>query len=279
MQDAINTMNLAAQKLLRAEDDYEVKGGLDYLRAAMNFGIPPQAVEYFIRLMKKAIRDEAISHAQEASNKTPSLFPEHMPALFQEKAYLLAKFPDAGEWANVTEAGLRYSLNGLSICETAASVHDFTSKMYEIAEENGRRQDDLLQSLLSALKDEIIIDYMKAFDRLPERTPRQKYTVSLLAAINIIVHCGYPPNLLFYSKGIFEVITAKSLLKETGILRLRRKLSVMCFAMGDMEPEYLDRFSKELTWEIPQAVIRILKAPGVEEMLPRGYTLLHGPPG
>lgn len=261
-------LKIAAQKLLEAGSEIEAEDALGLIRSAMEAGPTDKDVQSAIRLLKEALRDAAVALAQEAYNNNPALFPKRTQTLFQELSSLLDKCLGHGNWMEDSDSGVRYSLNGLSQCETPASVRDFVSRIYSATEKNLQTRRESLLSLLNALKDEIISDYLKVLDSLTDHTQHQRYILSLLSTLEIVIHYIYPLNLLYYGKETFEVITATTLLTETDILQLRKKLRVMCNSMSVMKPQVLEWYTDEIRWDIPEAAIRFLKISGVESKLP-----------
>lgn len=197
-------------------------------------------------------------------------FSDRIAALFDERLALLEKCKDTADLEEEPPMpkDIQYSFNDIAGCSTPCMVHTFIMEMLAMIDERPQFRQSAYRRLIAAVENEILIDYLRIFYSLPERTRSQEYIPSLLTALAHIIRNDYVLDLLYYGAGTFQVISAGNLLQETSIEQLREKLRIMNNSMADMTPKARDWFTGELKQSIPKAVIRRLGTPDVDIKLP-----------
>jgi len=165
-----------------------------------------------------------------------------------------------------------HQMDALSHCRTPEAVSAFLKEAMVLLDKHPEYREAGYSRLLRGVECEIIAAYVSA----PNHSWHGDYLLSLLWAMEESVHFCYTLNLLHYEYSVFEMVTPDSLINETDVNRLHRKLEVFHEATETVNPIFQEGYLRQLTQGIPQAVIETLVAVLDKDELPEYLITLMG---
>jgi len=269
MKNAALNLNLAVDKLINAQNDFEARVAMTLLKDALREeNTDDERLDINMELVN-TLRFKAFSMAKEHYIAYPDTCPAYVSALInavpllQRRCAELEVLPDIDESPSPRE--FLHLLDKLSGCWTPEAVSAFLNEMTENLEAHPEYQKDGYNRLLSTVKCEVIAAYM---ENPEEHGWRERYLLSLLCAMEESVHHCYSLNFLYYENGVFQMVSPENLVEERDIGRLARKLEVLQEAMGSVNPYFLEAYLNQLAWAISKTVVDTLVNADNEEALP-----------
>lgn len=205
--------------------------------------------------------------AQERYKAHPESCPDYVLSLLDAVPVLQRRYALLSDLPDIDDSPREFlkHLDELSGCRSSEAVSAFLNKMMEELEAHPEYQKDGYARLCSAVKCEIIAAYM---EKPEEHSWHERYTLSLLCAIEESVQYGYTLNFLYYENGIFEMLSPENIVEETNFGCLSRKLEVLQEAMGSVNPYFLEGYMSRLSELISKTVIEALSNGENGEALP-----------
>jgi len=198
MKNAALNLNLAVDKLINAQNDFEARVAMTLLKDALREeNTDDERLDINMELVN-TLRFKAFSMAKEHYIAYPDTCPAYVSALInavpllQRRCAELEVLPDIDESPSPRE--FLHLLDKLSGCWTPEAVSAFLNEMTENLESHPEYRKDGYNRLLSTVKCEVIAAYM---ENPEEHGWRERYLLSLLCAMEESVHHCYSLNFLY----------------------------------------------------------------------------------
>lgn len=266
MNNVTVELKLVVDKLFHADNDYEAQRAMGQLKEALREEVSDRdRTDIHLELLNN-LRAEVFSLAQEHYDAHPALYPDFVLSLLNAVPMLMGRCILPISFYDDTDLPkeVRHQMDELSHCRTPESVTDFLKEMMELLDEHPEYRQAGYSRLLRGVECEMIAAYAAA----PDHFWRGDYLLSLLGAVEESVHFCYTLNFLSYEGGVFEMVTADTLMEESNLVRLSRKLEVFREAMSSVNPIFQESYLRQLTWDLPQAVLETLENAIDEDELP-----------